>query len=107
MTGAKVELGGKRRTLRYTMPALNRLENERRGEGVADTLTAAAQLHTSAITALIWAGLLHEDPTLEPSGAAELIEPPFEAILDAITQALTPWLKANTEEPEGKAVVAA
>jgi hypothetical protein len=102
-TGVKIELGGKVRTLRYTMPALERLEDDRRGETVAETLTKAAQLSARAIAALVWAGLLHEEPKLERDAVGSLIEPPFEPTLEAITEALRPWLRAGAEDDAGKA----
>lgn len=101
-SGATLELGGKQRTIRYTMPALNKLEAERRGESVAETLQHAASLQASAITALVWAGLLHDDPKVTMGQAAGLIEPPFEPILNAITEGLRPWLKTAGEDDEGK-----
>lgn len=98
-TGVKVKLGGKQVTLRYTMPALNRLEDERGGESLGATLGKAGEMSSRAITALVWAGRLHEEPELTQDAVAESIAPPFTDLVLKITEALKPWLS----EDEGKA----
>jgi hypothetical protein len=103
-SGVKIKLNGKQATLRYTMPALNRLEDERGGESLGETLSRAGQMSSRAITALVWAGRLHEDADLTMDAVAESIAPPFTGLVLSITEALTPWLKDDADE--GKAPAA-
>jgi hypothetical protein len=100
-TGVKVKLGGKQRTIRYTAPSLNKLEAERGGEALTRTLYRAGQISMGAISALLWAGLLHEEPDLTVDQAVELIEPPFKGLVGKIMEALDPWVAGLEEEDEG------
>lgn len=108
-TGAKLRLGGKIRTLRYTAPALGLAQDELDGQPLAQIVASLAQVSIRAITAMVWAGLLHEDPDLTVGEAAELIEPPLMSAVDAIIEALDPWIASeeraagNAEAPAAKA----
>ena len=97
-TGVKVKLNGKQATLRYTMPSLNKLEDARGGEALGDTLARAGQMSSRAITALVWAGRLHEQPDLTMDEVAESLRPPFTAVVLAVTEALKPWLSEEADE---------
>lgn len=105
-TGVKIKLGGRTRTLRYTTPALNRMEDER-GEPLTRTLVAAGQYSTRAITALVWAGLLHEEPALEIADVEQIIDPPVNPVLSAVMKALEPWVKDKGGDAEGNPEAAA
>jgi hypothetical protein len=104
--GTKVKLAGKQRTLRYTQPALEKLEDERNGEPLGVTIQQAGRLSAKAITALLWAGLQHEEPAPAIDDVRHLIVPPYRPIVDAVVEALTPWIEQPDEEPEGKAPAA-
>lgn len=103
-TGAKLRLGGKIRTLRYTAPALGRAQDEMGGQTLVQAVASLGQVSIRAITVMVWAGLLHDDPDLSVEDAAELIEPPLRPAIDAIMEALGPWISdAEDEDAEGNA----
>lgn len=99
-TGVKIKLGPKQYTLRYTQPALEKLEGHRGGEALLDTFERAAKFQASAIAALIWAGLLHAEPELTPEATSARIEPPYKPLIEAMIEALKPWL--DMEDDLGK-----
>lgn len=84
--GVRIRLGGKERTLRYTMRALDRLENET-GMAPPQVVTRVNIGSVRYLVWTIWAGLIHEAPDLER-----------DTVLD--------WLDALTDE-EAKAIEAA
>jgi hypothetical protein len=101
--GVKVDLGGKSRTIRYTMGALDRLETE---TGLA-TPQVQSRANIGSIRYLIWtiwAGLIHEEPGLEREKVIEwldaLSEEEAEALHAKLEQA---WGRAtsNGDAPEG------
>lgn len=98
--GPKIKLGGKVKTLRYTQPALMRLEDERGGEALSETLQRAAAMSSKALTALVWAGRLYQEPELTIEEAAAQIGPPFMPALDAIVEALKPWIEQPSDSSE-------
>lgn len=102
LVGAQIDLGGKRRTLRYTQPSLRRLQEECGGEPLMETLRKTGQFSAKAISALVWAGLLHEDKRLTIEAVDELIEPPIKPLLDAVMEALRPWISVeeDTHDPQ-------
>lgn len=97
--GAKISLGGVERTLRFTTPALVRAQGQLGGDGLARTLASIGSVSYRHISVMVWAGLLHEgDPataTLEK--VEELIEPPLEDVINAIMEALQPWIPRRTK----------
>jgi hypothetical protein len=100
-TGVKVKLGGKQRTIRYTAVSLSKLEDERAGEALTRTLYRAGQVSIGAIGALVWAGLLHDEPDLTVEEATEMIEPPLPKLIDGLMEALDPWTVGAEEGEEG------
>ena len=100
-TGVKVKLGGKQRTLRYTSVSLSKLEDERSGEALTRTLYRAGQVSIGAIGALVWAGLLHDEPNLTVEKATEMIEPPLMPLINGLMEALDPWTVDPEEDEEG------
>jgi len=98
-TGAKVRLGGKLRTLRYTAPALGRVQDELDGEPLLQTVNSLGQVSLRTVAVMVWGGLLHDDQELSVEAAAELIEPPLKPIIDGIVEALGPWIESEPAEP--------
>ena len=98
--GVPVSFGGREYTLRYTWPALRKLQNERNGEGLGQTLMKASQIAPDAITALVWAGLLHEHRDMKIGDVYDLIEPPLPELVNKCVKALEPWMG---DADEGKA----
>jgi hypothetical protein len=90
-TGVKVKFAGKQITLRYTAPALAKLEDHRGGEALALTLAKASQFSVTAVAALIWAGQLHEDQPLSYDDVLLNLEPPIDVVFEAVGKALEPW----------------
>jgi hypothetical protein len=91
-----IELGGKTRNLRFTNRALVKSE---------DVLAAgnAGTIRTAQI--MLWAGLLHEEPTLTVDQVIDMVEPhQYETIALSIERALNLALgKPSTNGgPEGK-----
>lgn len=102
-TGVKIDLGGKQKTLRFTGPSLERLQDERGGETLLETLTKAGQLDMKAVSALVWAGLLHADDSLTRGAVVAELEPPLLPLVNAVVEALKPWM----EQPFAGKVLAA
>ena len=100
-TGVKAKLGGKQRTIRYTAHSLSKLEDHRNGEALTRTLYRAGQVSIGSIGALVWAGLLHDEPELTVEEATQMIEPPLPPLIDALMEALEPWTAGGEEDAEG------
>lgn len=90
--GAKLSLGETVRTLRFTWPALQWAADQLGGATLMRIVTHIGQLDTRTITVMVCAALRHEDkpPDLAETGA--LIQPPLSAVIDALLEALTPWI---------------
>jgi hypothetical protein len=100
--GVKVDLGGKARTIRYTMGALDRLETET-GLAVPQVQSRANIGSIRYLIWTIWAGLIHEEPGLERGTVIEwldaLSDEEAEALHDKLAEA---WGRAssNGDAPE-------
>jgi len=69
-----IELGGKRRSLRYTFNSLVALEEEF-GIPIANfDKILGGTISLKQVRALLWAGLLHEDKSLRPEDVGEWID---------------------------------
>lgn len=101
--GVRVELGGEVRTLRYTNAALVRLEDET-GKTVmemGERLTAGS---LKAITCLVWAGMLHAEPSLTLDEAAERVDlQRLEEIATAAGEAIEAALGPASKNGDGSA----
>lgn len=104
-----ITLGGKKRFLRFDNPALVRLEEET-GQTATEHFDAVmARQSLRSLTALIWAGLIHEEEGLTRAEAAALVdlrnmEPIGEAVGRAIESAFGREDDAEDEEnAKGKA----
>lgn len=98
-TGVQLVMGGRGYTLRYTAYALAKLE-ERRREPLSETLMAAGRFSITAAADLVWAGLIHDEPAPSVEQVLDLIEPPVKPILDAVMEALKPWIAQEEEAAE-------
>jgi hypothetical protein len=91
-----IELGGKRRALRYDFNALVALEEELKIsiQDLGSLLGGSVRLKD--LRAILWAGLIHEDAALTPKSVGALIGSPKEmaelgkAIRTAIEAAFPP-----------------
>jgi hypothetical protein len=91
-----IELGGKRRALRYDLNALVALEEELKIsiQDLGSLLGGSVRLKD--LRAILWAGLIHEDAALTPKSVGALISGPQEmaeigkAIKAAIEAAFPP-----------------
>lgn len=92
LIGAKIQLGGVERTLRFTAPALVKVQSQLGGTPLGDTMGFVARASMRHITVLLWGGLLHETPELKLEDAEALVEPPIKDLVSAIVSALDPWL---------------
>lgn len=97
--GARLTMGGRDYTLRYTAHALAKLE-ERRREPLSETLITAGRFSVTAAADLVWAGLLHEEPAPSVEQVLHRLEPPVKPILDAVMEALKPWIAQEEEAAE-------
>lgn len=57
----------KPRNLKFTLPALKELEANLGGQPLGAILQLLSQVGITAITVALWAGLKHEDKTLNPN----------------------------------------
>lgn len=101
--GANVRLGGKTRTLRYTAPALMRVQEELDGANLQETVAEVGGISFRHIAVMVWGGLLHSNPDLTIGEAAEMVEPPIQRLVAAIMDALGPWITVVDEEDEEQA----
>ena len=97
--GVKLQLD-KMRRLRYTNRSLVRLEEE-----IGLTVEQAGRRveigSLKALSALVWAGLLHDEPNLTVEKATEMIEPPLMPLINGLMEALDPWTVDPEEDEEG------
>lgn len=94
-----IELGGKRRFFRYTNTSLIRIE-EQVDWTIQEVMERADRGSLRAIVALVWAGLLHDEPDLAYYEAAELFDPArAEEIIAAATEAITAAYGGDEEKP--------
>lgn len=101
-TGVPVELD-RRRTLRYNRPAIYMLE-DRTGQTTVELFGRLKAGSYKAMVDLVWAGLLHEDRTLEPVDVAELVGfDDIEDVAEAVNDALLPMFPGAEGEDEGDA----
>lgn len=90
--GAKVQLGGLQRTLRYTSRSLARAEDELGGVPLASIVASVGMVSIRHVSVMVWAGRLFEDPDLSLEDVYDLIEPPLAPLIAAITEGLGPWM---------------
>ena len=69
-----IEIGGKKRQLRYTWFALESLENEMEIPILEIAKMMASSVKLKQLKIIIWAGLLHEDKDLTLSNVGEWLE---------------------------------
>lgn len=82
----EVELGGEVRRLKYDLNALAELED---ALGYPVTQLRDDRIGVRELRALVWAGLLHEEPKLTLKAAGSMIElDRIEEITKAVTEAL-------------------
>lgn len=99
--GVEIQLGGRTRTLRYTNKAFMKLDDAlgrmRRNGGEPGNITMT--------NLTLWAGLLHEDPSLTLEQVVEMVEPyQYDEIGTATTEAiLASQQKPGTEAQENDA----
>jgi len=81
-----IEIGGKRRTLRFDLNALAEIEQALGLRGLDATLAALSNLGYREARAALWAGLKHECPalTLEEVGSWDLLSNKMRGLRDAI-----------------------
>lgn len=103
MRGVGIEIGGRRRTLRYDLNALAEIERVL-GIGIDQIGQISGQART--IRALVWAGLLHEEPSLTEAEVGSWIYGPvlaqaIEAVNLALTEAFGPGNVQRAEASGG------
>lgn len=108
LPGVEVEIGGKKRTLKYTLYALCKLD-EKTGKNPLDG-TMFSAMRPSDVVAVLWAGLLHEEPELNADELAKQIDivqlrAVSEMMMRAFAQAApVEDSKKNSTDEEPKAV---
>ncbi len=92
----ELDLGGKKRNLRFDLNAFAELEEY---YGTIDgAMEALEKGSIKALRAIIWAGLLHEEPELKPSDVGSWIDiQDLPAFSETLGQALTAALPAPEE----------
>lgn len=93
--GAELSLGGQKKVLRYTAPALAKVQRELDGQVLAETLFYISRASIHHVAVMVWGGRLHEDPDLEIDEVLEQLEPPIDAAAQAIVEALAPWIQVG------------
>ena len=97
----RIQLGGKERSLRYNVTALEALEAD--GFSMQELLTSPKQV-TKTIT-LIWRGLQHAEPHLTREEVAGLVQIGMDngmTLVEYLTQAMQAWRQSGIfkeEEP--------
>lgn len=81
-----LKLGQREFMLRYNMNALCRLQEEVGADTIQDLMQLLRHFDLQKINflqarALLWAGLLHQMPTLKPGEAGDLVQLPGEIII--------------------------
>lgn len=61
----RVKIGGKSRLFRFDANAIVELSDQTGIEDVEETINAASNLNFRVLRAMVWAGLLHDEPDLE------------------------------------------
>ena len=93
--------GTKKRFLKFTFRAIARMEEEL-GESLEITLRRAAQLSARAVSGLVWAGLLHEEPEMTREKVIDLIPlGQIKPIVETVTQAISTAM-GQAPDPDGK-----
>jgi hypothetical protein len=59
-----LEIGGKERTLKIDLNALAEVEDRLKVSGMNDLMPLLERVSIRAVRCLLWAALIHEDPTL-------------------------------------------
>lgn len=60
----EIEIGGKTRTLKFDLNALVEVEDRLKLGGMNEVIPLLERISIRAVRCLLWAGLVHEDPTL-------------------------------------------
>lgn len=98
-SGVKVTLGGRQRTLRYDLNALAELE-EATGTSLAELQSKTVGLRF--LRALVWAGLLHQEPDLTQREVGAWIDGEnLQEVQDAAVKALTAAFSQASEGDQG------
>ncbi len=96
----------KPRNLKFTMPALKDLEANLGGQPLGAVLQLLAQVGITAITVALWAGLKHEDKTLNPNLVTKMFAEYIEKggrtkpLIDALSEAITETGIFKTDDDE-------
>jgi len=107
LPGVEVEIGGKKRTLKYTLYALCQLDKKTGKNPLDGTMFSA--MRPSDVVAVLWAGLLHDEPELDADELAKTVNivdlrGVSEQMMKAFAQAapVEDSKKNSTNEPEAK-----
>lgn len=89
----------KERDLRYERRSIYLLE-ERTGQSIVELFRQLKDGSFKAVVDLVWAGLLHEHPNLEPVEVADWVEfDRLEEITEAVAEGITNVLEAKKKAP--------
>ena len=72
LPGAEVEIGGKKRRLKYTLYSLCKLD-EKTGKNPLDG-TMFLDMRPADVVAVLWAGLIHDEPELTTDELAKVVD---------------------------------
>lgn len=100
-TGATVLLGDEQVTLRYTAPALRKIQSKLGGASLQETVSGLSDVSIEHILVMVWGGLLHESPDLRIEQVVDQLEPPLHTAIEAIMEALDPWIQPPGVEKKG------
>jgi hypothetical protein len=79
--GTSIEIGGKRRTLRYDLNALAEIE-EKTGRPISQVSELNVDMRT--VRAIVWAGFIHAEPDLTLQEVGSWIGPGGMSFIDAL-----------------------
>jgi hypothetical protein len=71
---AVIDFGGKPRTLKFDLAAIRDLETALDGRPLATVIGDITRIGVTATTAALWAGLKHEDKTLNINLVTKMLE---------------------------------
>lgn len=107
---AQIEFGDKTRTLKFDLRAIKDLESAMGGASVADIIQKLMGVSVTAITTTLWAGLKHEDPSLNVALVTKMLQKYMDegkrlkVLGKALNKALieeTGLLRTDDEDAEG------
>ena len=86
MRDIKIKINGKKRRLKYDAAAFHRVSEKMSVEQIKKTI--GQDLSVKALSLILWAGLIHEDPVLNLNEVEKIVKESNPRILKALRKAI-------------------